>query len=222
MNKLQLWYPANPYKLNQPFGMNDACTENTPTVPIAKRKIVGKSGGTCPANYVELYPLLGMKGHTGADLKASHGQPIYYAGPPGTVQEVQTEVERGLGVGIITDDVFDINGLEAHAKTRYWHLMGISVSLGQKLATGDLIGIADTTGLSAGDHLHFELKPVSYDPGSGWFNLLQNNGYFGAIDPVPFFTGIPAMNVAIQVKLNLIQTAINWIIKQLSKVVPNK
>ena len=50
--------------------------------------------------------------------------------------------------------------IKAHAKTIYWHLIKeIPVKVGQKVQAGDVVGYADNTGFSTGDHLHFGLKP---------------------------------------------------------------
>ena len=64
--------------------------------------------------------------------------------------------------------------------------MSIDVKQGQAIKAGDFIGLADNTGLSAGDHLHFELKPCEFDIMNKPYNVYQSNGYYGAIDPVPF------------------------------------
>jgi len=66
-------------------------------------------------------------------------------------------------------------------KTRYWHFIALDVHVGDRISTGQLIGYADSTGYSTGDHLHFEVKPLNPD-GSNMFPL---NGFFGAVDPTP-------------------------------------
>ena len=188
MFKLTLKYPIKPYIKYQSFGDSLACCENN-NLPITKRNIIGKANGACPIGYVELYPLLGMKGHTGMDLFGPHGTPVYYSGPTGTVEEIQSESERGLGLGIVTQDKFLFEGWEYQAKTRYWHLKGFNVEYDQVVKTGDLIGWSDNTGLSSGDHLHFELKPVARDSSGKYYNVRQNNGYYGSINPEPYFDG---------------------------------
>ncbi len=200
--KLNLKYPVYPYRVNQNFGLSYACTEDNDK-PLSQRKVVGKSGPdydhlTCPVGYVELYPLMGIKGHTGQDLYATHGTPCYYSGPEGSVVEIQTEEARGLGVGIITKDKFDFEGGEYHAKTRYWHFMSFEVKLGDIVKTGDLIGYCDNTGFSAGSHLHLELKPVLYNSQGVYYNVFQDNGYYGSVDPVPYWTGEYAHEYAFQ------------------------
>jgi murein DD-endopeptidase MepM/ murein hydrolase activator NlpD len=48
----------------------------------------------------------------------------------------------------------------------YWHLSEFKVTEGQIVAPGDLIGLVGTTGLSTGNHLHWELRinGVAVDP----------------------------------------------------------
>ena len=130
---------------------------------------------------VKLYPLLGLKGHSGIDVRTAHGQPIY-AATDGFVREIQTEPSRGLGIGIVSIQTYSFDNLGEHyAKTRYWHLKSINVSFGQRVRMGELIGYADNTGLSSGDHLHFELKAVEYLNNSQvTFNVYQSNGYVGS------------------------------------------
>ena len=48
------------------------------------------------------------------------------------------------------------------AITTYMHFSKLVANVGDELVTGDIIGLVGTTGLSTGDHLHFEYTP----PGS--------------------------------------------------------
>lgn len=59
---------------------------------------------------------------------------------------------------------------------------------GIQIKRGDLLGYADNTGLSTGDHLHFGLKPVlsANEAPFTWTTVNPNNGYLGAIDPTPY------------------------------------
>lgn len=200
--KLELKYPLFPFFINQEFGESIACTEDN-NLHITKRKVVTKIGDTCPVGYVELYPLLGMKGHTGLDIYATHGHELYHCGADGIVEEIQAEPERGLGIGIITNEKFEMEGGEYQAKLRYWHLKGFNVKLGDSVKSGDLIGWCDNTGLSSGDHLHFELKPVAQNIKGEYYNVFQNNGYYGSINPKPYFTGNYAKQESYVVSTNL-------------------
>lgn len=201
MARLELWYPSKPHRVFQGFGESLACTEDKPELPLTKRKVVSKINGVCPAGYIELYPLLGLKGHPGEDLFAPDGQ-ILRAPTDGIVKEINTEIERGLGVGIITEDRRDMDIYGEHfAKTRQWHLKSIFVSLNQKVKVGDPIGLADSTGLSAGSHNHFELKPVEYDNDGSHYNVFQNNGFYGAINPALYWNGYYAEDAQVVVSI---------------------
>ncbi len=65
-----------------------------------------------------------------------------------------------------------------------WEIRHSAVHIGQ------LIGHADNTGLSSGDHNHTAGKPVEYFQNSTiTYNIFQDNGYYGAVDISPFWTG---------------------------------
>jgi murein DD-endopeptidase MepM/ murein hydrolase activator NlpD len=174
--KLSLYFPRKPLWTNQAFG-----------------------------NVLPVYTSMGLKGHNGIDFFAAHGDPIY-AAHDGTAF-VETDSGQGHGVVLITHETFEYNMQHVYFKTIYWHLIdNIPVKNGQQIKAGDLLGYADNTGLSTGDHLHFGLKPIL--PGvpptagdapdlniGGWVNVEQNNGYLGAIDPRPYFNGLFAADI---------------------------
>lgn len=179
--KLTLYFPVKPVILSQNFNEDFSCYN-----PDLNR-VITRTGATCPVGYRSIYKPQ-MLGHNGLDLVAKSWQPVYAANE-GRVDEIQTEPARGLGIGIVSSLVYDFVSSPFNvagsyfAKTRYWHLAGFNVKLGDQVKAGDLIGWADNTGYSSGDHLHFELKPVNKF-GS---NVFQTNGFFGAIDPFPYF-----------------------------------
>jgi len=181
--KLNLKYPVGPYIVFQKFGADEACYR------ASDKSVVTKQDGVCPLGYTSLYAASGMKGHSGIDMFGPHDMPIYYSGPEGIVEEIQSESARGLGLGIITKDMFEFEGGWYQAKTRYWHLKDFNVEYDQVIKTGDLIGWADNTGYSSGDHLHFELKPVVKNSKGSYYNAFQENGFYGAVDPSPCFDG---------------------------------
>lgn len=166
--KLSLFYPVKPLFITQSFGQN----------------------------FSNLYISQGMKGHSGVDFVAKHGQGVY-ATHDGICYP---EIDSGGGNGVVlrTLEAFDYNGVPTYMKTIYWHLIqdDAVVHTGQEVKAGDLIGYADNTGASTGDHLHFGLKPQAINEDNGaFYNLEQNNGYFGAIDPMPYFNGYFAEDI---------------------------
>lgn len=132
-------------------------------------------------------------GHNGLDLEAVDGANIY-ASHDGEVTFTGYDGSGGLGVVIRTLDKFDYQGKKSFFKTIYWHLKkdSIVVKANQKVKAGQLIALADNTGFSTGSHLHFGLKPITRgEKDWQWYNLEPNNGYSGAINPLPFFEGSP-------------------------------
>lgn len=189
--KLELFYPCKPFGLNQAFGVNGA--------------------------YYRAHGIM-IDGHNGLDLQAKHGQPIYAAHDG--VAYYQVDSSEGHGVILITNETFDYKGEQAYFKTIYWHMVDRTeepkytspvYTYQQKnkqapmpVKRGDLIGYADNSGFSGGDHLHFGLKPMRpgrplnawqdvTDVGIGnWRNIEQLNGYLGSINPMPYFNGVHA------------------------------
>lgn len=129
------------------------------------------------------YEALGLKfGHNGIDFPCPLGEPILWNGYDieGKVVKLSTEVNEGLGVVVITEDK---DGIFQHI---FWHLKEIKCQVGQVLNSGDLIGLADSTGFSTGNHLHWGLKEM-YKNDMGQFVVKDpDNGYLGSIDPTPF------------------------------------
>ena len=158
--RLQLYFPLQkPYFITQFFGPSQ--------LPIYKQ--------------------LGMLGHNGLDCASPRGKPVL-ASHDGQVVYAGQDGNEGYGVVIRTLTTFEYNGQEMFFKTLYWHLLAnIPVRVGQRVRIGDIVGYADSTGLSTGDHLHFGLKPQYQGANEWtWFNAEQNNGYFGGIDPEPY------------------------------------
>lgn len=174
--KLELDYPVTPFFITQPFGVN---------------------GEYYRANRIDVL------GHNGLDLRARHGQPLY-AAHDGQAYYTDDDGKEGQGVVIISNDKREMEGSITHYKTIYWHLCNpheepqyaSPVFLYREktkgkpmpIKAGQIVGYADNTGFSNGDHLHFGLKPVALkESPRTWWNRKQNNGYGGAIDPMPYF-----------------------------------
>lgn len=188
--RLQLSYPVNNPIINQLFGNKDP-----------------------------MYSQMGMLGHNGIDFYAPHGTPIY-ATHDG-LASFQIDSGGGHGVVIITDKPVEVNGVETYVKTIYWHMVdGLKEPKYQspiadktgfvKVSNGELIGYANNTGASTGDHLHFGCKTVDKGeyPGT-WMNTEVGNGYFGAFDPKPFFDGsTPAQIQLLEKQISFMQKLI--------------
>lgn len=86
--------------------------------------------------------------HAGQDFAAPEGAPVL-APAVGTVVLAEPLMVRGNAV------LIDHGG---GVFTGYWHLVDIAVSAGQQVQPGDLLGGVGTTGLSTGNHLHWELR----------------------------------------------------------------
>jgi murein DD-endopeptidase MepM/ murein hydrolase activator NlpD len=90
-------------------------------------------------------------GHNGIDFRASVGTPVLSA-LTGTVQGTgNTDLQNGCysyGKWVL---IRHNNGLA----TLYAHLSSITVSAGEQVRTGDIIGLSGNTGYSTGPHLHF-------------------------------------------------------------------
>lgn len=153
-----IFQPVKPFILHQKFGENDAC------VDIATgKKVITADGNNPPAGYRSLY---GPKGHTGIDLRAYHGQPVYCA-QDGVVDQIDTQERSGLDVRVVSTV-----GAKKYRHI-YEHLLGYQPKKGDTLKVGDLIGWADNTGYSSGDHLHFQFEEWI---GNKWVQ----------IDPLPY------------------------------------
>lgn len=97
------------------------------------------------------------KGHNGIDFAARIGTPVKAARFGVVVGTGNTDTVRGcysFGKWVM---VKHDNGLA----TLYAHLSQITVSQGEGLSTGDLVGYSGQTGFSTGPHLHFAVYVAS-------------------------------------------------------------
>jgi murein DD-endopeptidase MepM/ murein hydrolase activator NlpD len=86
--------------------------------------------------------------HTGVDFRAEAGS-LIRATAPGKV--VTAEYSGGYGNMVEIEHAGGIS-------TRYAHMSAISVSNGQNVTTGTVVGRVGTTGRSTGPHLHYETR----------------------------------------------------------------
>lgn len=88
------------------------------------------------------------KRHTGLDLQASTGTPVYATGD-GTIK-FSGRKANGYGIHVDIDHGYGY-------VTKYAHLSKVTVKRGKKVKRGDIIGYSGNTGLSKGPHLHYEI-----------------------------------------------------------------
>ncbi len=125
----------------------------------SKKKYVG---GTmqwpCPSSYnvtsrygMRKHPILRKyKMHTGIDIGASKGNSIVAANK-GTVIMATYDKSGGYGNMVVLDHGAGITTLYAHASK-------LCVKVGDEVKAGAVIAKVGSTGLSTGNHLHFEVR----------------------------------------------------------------
>jgi len=86
--------------------------------------------------------------HKGVDISAAYGTPIR-ASADGVVQNAG--MENGYGREVLLDNGHDI-------KTLYAHMSGFTVTNGQSVVRGQVIGYVGRSGRSTGSHLHYEVQ----------------------------------------------------------------
>lgn len=99
-----------------------------------------------------------VKVHKGVDF-GSDGSPVIKAAASGVV--TRAKVIGGYGNTLTIAHILDGKKYE----TLYAHLKSFTVKVGQKVKSGEQIGIKGTTGNSTGIHLHFEIHIPSYEAG---------------------------------------------------------
>ncbi|MBQ9967897.1 MAG: peptidoglycan DD-metalloendopeptidase family protein [Oscillospiraceae bacterium] len=116
----------------------------------------GGSGFTAPLSYMNvtcafgprIHPLWGTaSNHTGVDLAANQGTPIY-------------AIASGTVTAAGYSDAYGYNVTLAHGNgygSMYAHMTNFTVSVGQSVSQGQVIGYVGSTGWSTGPHLHFEV-----------------------------------------------------------------
>jgi len=115
--------------------------------------------------------------HQGIDLAAPEATPVLATGSG----EVRSVKESGWGYGLQI-----VIGHDDEYTTRYAHLSKILVSEGDLVSQGDTIGEVGSTGLSTGNHLHYEISHhhERIDPLSIYPDTLQESAYLDYLQNV--------------------------------------
>jgi len=148
-----------------------------------------------------LYTSLGILGHNGIDEPCPIGT-VVSAPHNGTVLRSLYNPTAGNYVCMLDES--------GKYETCYLHLDSSSCKEGDALRVGDEIGKSGNTGTSTGPHLHFMLYEILNGE-----RINLDNGYKGAIDPKPFFTGKYASDV--KPKLEKLVELLHELISKLQK-----
>ena len=121
-----------------------------PKVAIAVPSRMPVDGVTLTSGYgMRNHPILRQRRqHNGVDLAAPSGTPVF-ATADGMVGMAQYYSSYGNYVQIEHGGAM---------QTRYAHLSSYTVSEGENVSKGDLIGYVGSTGRSTGPHLHYEVR----------------------------------------------------------------
>jgi murein DD-endopeptidase MepM/ murein hydrolase activator NlpD len=137
-----------------PGGIKPAPPKPEPTPEPAPEEYVSKPSGSSAGTGTLEWPTNGIitqdcfDYHIALDIANNAGTPIY-AADAGYVEVIESW-DYSWGHFILINHG---NGME----TRYAHLSGFNVVVGQSVQKGELIGFMGTTGKSTGNHLHFEV-----------------------------------------------------------------
>jgi murein DD-endopeptidase MepM/ murein hydrolase activator NlpD len=104
--------------------------------------------------------------HTGLDFAAPTGT-LIKAVHTGTITEAGWAGSYGYRTILTLDDGTEI---------WFCHQSSISVGVGQKVSTGDVIGRVGATGNVTGAHLHMEVHPGGADSGIDPMAWLRSKG----------------------------------------------
>ena len=120
----------------------------------------------------EVYKQFDLNGHDGLDY-----------GTPADTQIVSATNGEVIVAG------YDANGYGNYCKVLDWdqlcvcvyaHFKNLVIKQGDKIVCGELLGYADSTGFSTGNHLHFAVAKVD----SNGMRINRDNGFQGYLNPL--------------------------------------
>ena len=125
----------------------------------------------------QVYKRFGLAGHNGVDFGCATGTALY-APCSMTIKVIGDQGNEGYGryVRTWTTDGYELT---------FGHLLSVNpeVKVGTVLAQKTIFAYTDNTGFSTGPHLHFGVRKLTSTHEIDNYN----NGYKGAINPLPFF-----------------------------------
>ena len=132
------------------------------------------------------YNPIGLDGHDGLDLRARTPKECY-AVCDGIIHSAGFDNDGGGYVKVMSDEK-NVGGQIIKLEILYYHLSQEDVDNLQRVSNGDYLALTGNTGrYSSASHLHFKVRP-HYKTKTGWF-IDWNNGFKGAVDPMPMMSG---------------------------------
>ena len=179
-NGLRVVTLQNVYDTNGVLLEQTVLSTQTVKEAVNKKVVVGTKKVTSSTQYITgsgqfIWPVPNYRycsrwygsGHKGVDICGPAGTPIY-ASASGTVTKAGYE-RGGAGTGYGYSVIISHSG---GYTTVYAHCLSLTVSAGQSVRQGQLIGYVGSTGRSSGNHCHFEIRrngsylaPQNFFPG---------------------------------------------------------
>jgi hypothetical protein len=168
MQPFSLYYPIKPYRLNQEWGVYRP----------------------------DVYGQFGFTRHNGIDLALVNGQEIR---APIDLRPVWVGYQpNGAGYFITLqtpEQYVFLDGTIAYAELTFMHLLKLpEVNMEKVYKTGVVIALGGNTGFSTGPHTHFRLRRLKLV--QSHYVVIDTNEAQNSIDPVPYFNGQYAADVA--------------------------
>jgi murein DD-endopeptidase MepM/ murein hydrolase activator NlpD len=143
--------------------------------PIGRTKIVSSFG-------YRIHPIFRTRRmHTGVDLQAGVGTPVYSAAD-GIVTRVENRNVGGYGRLVVIRHKYGFG-------TAYGHLLKTKIDVGDVVKKGQLIALTGNSGTSTGPHLHYEVhyRGNAINPSSfiSW-SMVNYNKIFSQQKDVPW------------------------------------
>jgi murein DD-endopeptidase MepM/ murein hydrolase activator NlpD len=147
-----LWPAAQATAANPGGALPGVC----PGLPVAAGDWVRPSAGAVTSEYGQRWGTL----HAGVDLAGPRGTPVYAAagGTVTTAACISAYCDRDGNLNLSGYGNLVELDHGAGVTTRYAHLSGFTVTPGQRVGAGTLLGFQGSTGNSTGVHLHFEVR----------------------------------------------------------------
>lgn len=127
----------------------------------------------------EVYSRFNMKGHNGVDFALPVGTKLLFGC---RIRLTDIRVDQ-KGFGMMVRGICD--GIDEDYELTWAHLSEFdkSIAPGMTFEKQDGPGLSGNTGFSSGPHLHFQVRVL----GNGGIVKNYDNGFKGAIDPLPLF-----------------------------------